>query len=125
MMPTSSPVRTGTGAVTADSMTINTTNYPFALGFNPDSRVGGIVASWEASGTVTPTDWLDLQVLIWDGLRAVPGWVEGETKLGVRQHELVEFAVHGASMVCIRVVAVSCASGTDLLIRAAQAASTS
>ena len=119
-MPSTSVVRTGTGAVAADNAVINTTNYPFALGFNPDCRVGKILVNWSASGTVGVNDWLDLQVLLWDGLASTPGWAEGETQYGVRPNQAVEFDVAGASMVCVRVVRVSCPSGTGLIVRAAQ-----
>lgn len=119
-MPTSSLVRSVAGAITADNLVINTTNYPYALGFNPDSRVGKIVVSWTSGGTVAPTDWLDLQVLIWDGLASSAGWTEGQRRNGVRHGELVEFDVAGASYVCIRIAAISCAAGTGLIVRAAQ-----
>jgi len=120
-MPTTSVVRTGSGAVAADNTVVNTTNYPYTLGFNPDCRVGKIVVSWTATGTAV-NDWLDLQVLIWDGLQGAGTWVEGDIVRGVRPGELATLDVGGASFVCIRVVRAVSPGGTNLIIRAAQGA---
>ena len=119
-MPTATTVRTGSGAIAADNAVINLTNYPLTLGFDPDCRVGKILVFWTGGGTIAPTDWLDLQVLLLDGTSTPAVWVEGQTISGIKQNEAAEFDVAGASFVCVRVVNVSCAAGTGLVVRAAQ-----
>lgn len=116
--PQFTEVRAGAGAITADSATINDTNYPLTRAFDPSARRNEILVYWEeGGGTVAPFDYLDLQLLQRDGTMTL--WVEGEIAYGVRRRQIVPFRVDGSSQCMIRVVAVSCAAGTDLSISAA------
>lgn len=115
--PQFTEVRAGAGAITADSATINDTNYPMTRAFDPMRR-NGILAYWEeGGGTVAPYDYLDLQLLQRDASMNL--WVEGAIAYGVRRRQRIEFQVDGTSQCMIRVLAVSCAAGTDLSISAA------
>ena len=120
LAPGFNAVRTQSGAITADSATINDTNYPITLGFAPGRASPSIVVAREASGTISQTDYLDRQKLIRAGKGLTARWLEGDTQLGVRHAQIVRFPTYGSSVVALRIVAVSCPSGTDLIVGAAQ-----
>lgn len=122
--PRFTQVRSVAGAITADSATINTTNYPISIAFDPGGRIDRIVAYWLAGGgTVGALDYIDLQVLLWDGIRTTPGWTEGATYVGIKQGVLVEICTYASSYVCLRVAATSVPAGTGLQVWAASAPS--
>lgn len=116
--PSFSEVRSEAGAIAADSTTINLTNYPFTKAFQTGCRPNKIAVYWDGTGA-TPADWVDLQVLIFDGT-SVPGgqWIEGQIQHGVTPKKLVTFDVGGASTVYIRVAAAVVAAATLLKVYA-------
>jgi len=86
------------------------------MGFEPKGRVPRVVVYWTGAGTINPLDYLDLQIMLFQGVIGSETWVEGPTCWGVREKEVVEFPTYGASSVLIRVVGVNCPSGTTLAI---------
>jgi hypothetical protein len=103
--PVFSVVRSESGAIAADSATINDTNYPRTKSAQPHGAADKICAYWFADdGTTHATDTVDLQVLLRDG--STGQWVKGQTRYGVEQNQVVEFNVHQCSEVYLRVLAV-------------------
>lgn len=121
--PTFVAARAQVGAVAVDAATINDTNYPLTSAIEPYGGSPKLVAYWCAGGgTVAPYDWLDLQVMLRDAKNTASArWVEGEIRSGVRQNEQAIFDVHNCTMVYLRIVGVSCAAGTGVVLMAASA----
>ena len=110
-------VRTVAGALAADAVIINDTNYPQTASIQPHGCWPTIIGNWYAGGgTVLPTDWLDVQVLYRD---ARGQWIEGPTAHGVRQNEEFALPLRDCTEVYLRVPRVLCASGTGLVLMAA------
>jgi len=116
------PIRSGSGAITADSATISDVNYPLTLALQPYGPGEDLVFYWQAGGgTVLPFDSIDFQVLFRDVKASTPCWVEGPIVLGIRQNEQRRLLLYGSREICLRVVSVSCAGGTGLTVQGASA----
>jgi len=111
-------IRSEAGAFAVDPAVVNIANYPPTDGADPGSRRSEVLLYWDAAaGVVNPLDWLDVQLLVYDGINTV--WSYGQTRRGIAQREVVSFLVEGASCVYPRVVAFVCAAGQNLRIRMA------
>lgn len=117
--PVFQTVRSVTGAVAADSATVSTTNYPPADAMELGQHRGSIEAYWGATNAAD-ADWLDLQLLIYDGVDNC--WVLGPIHRGVKAGAKVSFPVGSGALVYLRVLSASVHAGVvDLEIRAAAA----
>jgi hypothetical protein len=124
--PTYVTVRTGTGAVAADSATLSDANYPLASAIEPPGAPEVEFYWYAGGGTVDPNDFLDLQLLHRDVKYGASGlWVEGPTRYGVRAGELCRFKTGTSTQIYLRVQRVVCPAGTGLVIKGASSAFTS
>jgi hypothetical protein len=108
--------RTQTGAATADSSTINTTNFPPANGFSAYQCQSAWVV-WHGTGGST-SDTLKLVPLIWDGIALAWNLFP---EITLTKDVMQELVLYGAQLAFLRISNVGGTTATNLVVTLAKA----